>query len=117
MSRKIAYVPLLKFTCGCAILLKRGSDILGKIVAIGGGDVGRHGTSYETGAIDRAIVRLSDRERPHFLFVGIAKRNAAGYFCTMRDIYGGMYGCETDILTSVNMKIPMSQLQRSDGRI
>ncbi len=79
---------------------------MGKIVAIGGGDVGRHGTSYETGAIDREIVRLSGRERPHFLFIGIAKRNADGYFSTMRDIYGGMYGCETDILTAAEHEDP-----------
>ena len=53
---------------------------MGKIVAIGGGDVGRHGTSYETGAIDREIVRLSGRERPHFLFIGIAKGMPTGTF-------------------------------------
>ncbi len=73
---------------------------MGKIVAIGGGDVGRHGTEYETGAIDREIIRLTGKKEPNFLFIGIAKKDPRGYFETMRGIYGGMYGCDTDILTA-----------------
>lgn len=73
---------------------------MGKIVAIGGGDVGRHGTAYETGAIDREIIRLTGKAHPEFLFIGIAKKNPHGYYETMRGIYGDMYGCHTDILTA-----------------
>lgn len=75
--------------------------MLKKIVAIGGGKNGRlcsDGTydPYETGPIDQEIIRLTGKEKPHFLFIGhsVPLENQDSYFNTMRNIYEKMYGCE-----------------------
>jgi len=73
---------------------------MGIIVAIGGGENGRPGKPYETGTIDKEIVRLSGKSKPNFLFIGLAaSRFADSYYNVMCNIYGGMYGCSTDHLT------------------
>jgi len=77
---------------------------MGKIVAIGGGENGRPGTNYETGVIDREIISMAGRERPRFLFVGLANVYAEGYYSVMHAIYHGMYGCETEHLTADDIK-------------
>lgn len=72
-----------------------------KIVAIGGGENGRlkaDGTRYpyETGPMDKEIIRLTGKEKPNFLFIGhsVPLEGQEFYFSTMRNIYGVMYGCE-----------------------
>ena len=45
---------------------------MGKIVAIGGGENGRGEHPYETGPFDREIVRLTGKDDPNFLFIGLA---------------------------------------------
>lgn len=72
-----------------------------KIVAIGGGENGRvksDGTKfpYETGPMDKEIIRLTGKEKPNFLFIGhsVPLEGQEFYFSTMKNIYGVMYGCE-----------------------
>lgn len=72
-----------------------------KIVAIGGGKNGRvlsDGTRdpYETAPMDKEIIRLTGKEKPHFLFIAhsVPLEGQEFYFGTMRHIYGDMYGCE-----------------------
>ena len=72
-----------------------------KIVAIGGGKNGRilsDGTRdpYETAPMDKEIIRLTGKEKPHFLFIAhsVPLNGQEFYFETMRHIYGDMYGCE-----------------------
>ncbi|MCL1822022.1 MAG: peptidase E [Prolixibacteraceae bacterium] len=77
---------------------------MGKIVAIGGGENGRPGTNYETGAIDREIIAMTGKARPCFLFVGLANVHAEGYYNAMRNIYHGMYDCETEHLTADDIR-------------
>ena len=81
---------------------------MGRIVAIGGGENGRPGTNYETGAFDREIIAMTGRERPRFLFVGLAQVSSEGYYNVMRNIYHGMYGCETEHLTEEDIKDPQA---------
>ncbi len=71
-----------------------------KIVAIGGGSSGRvyeDGTTepYETGPMDREIIRLTGKEHPNFLFIAHASlpERQITYYATMKDVFGGMYGC------------------------
>ena len=72
---------------------------MGKIVAIGGGENG-YGTSlYETGLFDKEIIALTKKERPNFLFIGLANDNPDSYYQVMRNIYEGIYDCKTDYLT------------------
>lgn len=78
-----------------------------KIVAIGGGQNGRlkpDGTRepYETAVMDREIIRLTGKQYSNFLFLGHAQTNPeaeAGYFATMKNIYGEMYGCRCEAVT------------------
>ena len=53
-----------------------------KIVAIGGGENGRGEHPYETGPFDREIVRLTDKDNPNFLFIGLANSFADSYYAT-----------------------------------
>lgn len=65
-----------------------------KLVLIGGGDIGRANTKYETKEIDEEIVRLTDKEKPNFLFIGLASSFADSYYKIIKDIYKNL-GCET----------------------
>ncbi len=73
-----------------------------KIVAIGGGECGRITKSgykmpYETKEIDAEIIRLTEKEKPNFLFIGHAQSNEQNelkYFETMSAIYKNIFGCE-----------------------
>ena len=55
-----------------------------KLVLIGGGDVGRGNTSYETELIDKEIVKMTDKETPNFLFIGLASSFSDSYYDTMK---------------------------------
>ena len=64
-----------------------------KIVAIGGGENGRKGTTYETEAIDREIVKLTGKKKPNFLFIGFASDGQIeSYFRVMKRHYKNL-GC------------------------
>lgn len=65
---------------------------MGKIVAIGGGQIGR-----ETGAIDREILGLTGRKRPRALFVPTASRDNVPYGERFARAYGRL-GCDCDVL-------------------
>ena len=89
---------------------------MGKIVAIGGGENGRPGTEYETGAIDREIIAMTGKARPRFLFIGLANVYADGYYNVMRNVYHGMYGCETEHLTAEDIKDPQIASSKNSNR-
>ena len=87
-----------------------------KIVAIGGGENGRlksDGTRnrhlYETGPMDKEIIRLTDKEHPNFLLIAHSQplERQEAYFQTMVDIFDKKYGCscrdlKSDELTNSN---------------
>lgn len=75
-----------------------------KIVAIGGGENGRINKSgkklpYELAEIDKEIIRLSGKKKPHFLMLAHAQI-AFGfdyekrYYETIKRIYGDLFGCD-----------------------
>lgn len=82
------------------------------IVAIGGGANGRirdDGTKapYETGPMDEEIVKLTGKEKPNFLLIAhsqLKPEYEAGYFETMKRIYGDKYGCECRTITRADLK-------------
>ena len=51
-----------------------------KLMLIGGGDIGRSNTKYETKEIDEKIVKLSNKENPNFLFIGLASNFSDSYY-------------------------------------
>lgn len=77
---------------------------MGKIVAIGGGENGHHNTKYETAPFDKEIIRLTGKQNPNFLFIGLANKYPDYYFEVMDGIYNGMYGCSTDYLRYEEIK-------------
>ena len=96
-----------------------------KIVAIGGGLNGRRkedGTyePYETGPIDREIIKITGIDKPNFLFLAHAQPKEQiqdEYFMTMRNIYEGIYGCECRHLKTkdlVNYEKVLSLIEWAD---
>lgn len=80
------------------------NKIIKKIVAIGGGENGRTNSKgeklpYELAEIDREIIRLSGREKPHVLFLAHAQisfgdENEKKYYETIHRIYDGIFHCD-----------------------
>ena len=86
---------------------------MGRIVAIGGGENGRGDYPYETGPFDREIVRLTGKDDPNFLFIGLANSFADSYYATMCDIFHGRLGCtHTDHLTEADLDSPDTLRQK-----
>ena len=54
-----------------------------KLVLIGGGDIGRGNTSYETKEIDEKIVKLTGIAKPNLLFIGLASSFSDSYYDTI----------------------------------
>ena len=73
-----------------------------KCVLIGGGDIGRGNTSYQTEIIDKEIVNMTNKKCPVFLFIGLASSHADSYYDTIKKIYKNL-GCETKYLKKSNL--------------
>lgn len=73
-----------------------------KIVAIGGGNVGRNGSPVETTRIDKEIVRLSEKTQPRFLFIPTASADCRFYCEAIYKQFGKKLGCRVDILMLFN---------------
>lgn len=71
-----------------------------RLVLIGGGNT--RGGAWETEEIDREIVRMSDKEKPNFLFIGLASSFADSYYDAMKNIYRSL-GCECQYLKKKNI--------------
>lgn len=81
--------------------------IMGKIVAIGGGDL----RTLQTLDIDREIVELSGKERPKALFIPTASSDSVEYWEAFDRAYGGELGCDTDVLYMLGKRPPQERLQ------
>ncbi|MBR1386770.1 MAG: Type 1 glutamine amidotransferase-like domain-containing protein [Bacilli bacterium] len=82
-----------------------------KIVAIGGGEIGKvkkdkTRSNYETKEQDEKIIELTGKEKPNFLFIGHAEpiEHQKSYYKTMRDIYNKMYGCPYKTIRSSDLE-------------
>ena len=73
-----------------------------KLMLIGGGETGRGTTSYETKEIDEEVVKMTGKENPNFLFVGLASSFSDSYFDTMKKIYKEL-GCTPVYLKKKNI--------------
>ncbi len=72
-----------------------------KMMLIGGGNT-RAG-AWETKEIDEEIVKMTGKEHPNFLFIGIASQFADSYYDAMKAIYKEL-GCECQYLKKKNIK-------------
>lgn len=71
---------------------------MGKIVAIGGGEIGRPGYQIETLKIDKEIVKLSNKEHPRLLFIPTASFDSDGYIEVVKKYFGNKLGCKISVL-------------------
>ena len=77
------------------------------IVAIGGGEIRTRGTL----AIDREIIRLSNKRRPKILFIPTASSDSPRYCRRFSDYFGGFLACKTDTLFLVNEQPSAQQIE------
>ena len=73
-----------------------------KLMLIGGGEIGRGTTLYETKEIDEEIVKLSGKDKPKLLFIGLASNFADSYYDYVKNIYKEL-GCEPVYLKKKNV--------------
>lgn len=69
-----------------------------KIVAIGGGEIGRNNSPIETEEIDREIIKLSGKKHPRVLFLPTASSHSEEYWKVFQKYYGQKLGCKVDVL-------------------
>lgn len=82
-----------------------------KIIAIGGGEIGRPGYKIETKAIDQEIIKLSAKKNPRFLFIPTASGESEAYCDTVKNYFGKKLSCQVDVLYLNKNKLTSKQLQ------
>lgn len=80
---------------------------MGKIVAIGGGEINQH----ETLAIDKEIIRLSGKQHPKVLFIPTASSDAENYIQDFVNYYGNYLGCNVSILKLIKRSMSFKEIQ------
>lgn len=83
-----------------------------KIVAVGGGEIGRPGTKIETELIDKEIVRLAGKSNPKLLFVPTASGDSEGYYQVVQRYFGKRLSCKTDVLYLIKEKPSLKEIER-----
>src|SRR3989344_8149361 len=84
-----------------------------KIVAIGGGEIGRPGTNIETEEIDREIIRLSGKKHPKVLFLPTASGDNSGYCEVVQNYYGKKLGCKVGVLCLIKEKPLREEIRKN----
>lgn len=83
---------------------------------IGGGDIGRADTKYETGTIDEEVVKMTNKEEPNFLFISLASSFGDSYYKIIKDIYKNL-GCKTGKIsnkTLSHMEVVEKKIKEAD---
>lgn len=83
---------------------------MGKIIAIGGGEIGRPGVKNETLAIDLELIKLAGKKKPRLLFIPTASGDAQGYVDSVNNYFGKRLGCRLDVLCLTREKYSQKQL-------
>lgn len=71
---------------------------MGKIVALGGGEIGRPGYPVETTKIDKETILLTGKKNPRLLFIPTASSDSESYYEVIKQHFGQRLGCKTDVL-------------------
>lgn len=77
------------------------------IIAIGGGEISQN----ETYDIDKFIVESAKKEKPNFLFIPTASKDAEAYVTIINKLYGEL-GCKTDTLYLSNVKVNKEEVNQ-----
>lgn len=83
-----------------------------KIVAIGGGEIGRPGFPVETTQIDKEIINLTGKKNPKLLFIPTASADSALYYETVKKHFGNNLGCKTDVLYLINKNLSKKEIEK-----
>ncbi|HYL93526.1 MAG TPA: peptidase E [Alphaproteobacteria bacterium] len=78
------------------------------IVAIGGGNIRTRGTL----AIDREIIRLSNKRHPKLLFIPTASSDSEKYWQHVDEYFGGFLQCKTDVLFLIKEHPSQQQIRK-----
>ncbi len=84
---------------------------MGKIVAIGGGEIGKDGRPIETTVIDQEIVGLSGKDQPRLLFLPTASNDAPNYFELIKAHFGNRLRCITDVLYLIDQTPTLHEIE------
>lgn len=82
-----------------------------KIIAIGGGEIGRPGFSIETTEIDKEIIKLTGKKNPKLLFIPTASSDSESYYEVVKKYFGGKLGCKTDVLYLIKEKLSKKEIK------
>ncbi|MDO8563716.1 MAG: Type 1 glutamine amidotransferase-like domain-containing protein [Nanoarchaeota archaeon] len=85
---------------------------MGKIVAIGGGEIGRPGYPVETLAIDKRIVELTGKKNPKVLLIPTASKDSELYYPVVQKHFGERLGCKVDVLYLIRDKLSIKEIRR-----
>lgn len=81
---------------------------MGKIVAIGGGEM----KLGEITEIDREIISLTGKSHPCLLFLPTASNDAVTYYDSIKQHFGEELGCRTDVLFLIHDKPQTKEIER-----
>jgi dipeptidase E len=79
------------------------------IVAIGGGEIRTRGTA----AIDREIIRLTNKKNPKLLFIPTASSDSERYWKHVQDYFGKFLKCKTDVLFLIKERPSREQIRNN----
>ncbi|MEK7097966.1 MAG: Type 1 glutamine amidotransferase-like domain-containing protein [Patescibacteria group bacterium] len=82
-----------------------------KIIAIGGGEIGRPGFLVETTAIDKEIIKLSGKSNPKLLFIPTASSDSEGYVKTIEKHFGQKLKCKIDVLYLIKENLSKKEIE------
>lgn len=82
-----------------------------KIIAIGGGEIGKPGYPVETTQIDKKIIKLTNKKNPKLLFIPTASSDSEGYYNTVKNHFGKKLGCKTDVLYLIKNKPAKKEIE------
>jgi len=82
-----------------------------KIIAIGGGEIGRPGFPIETTKIDKEIIKLTNKKSPRLLFLPTASGDSESYFQTVEKYFGKKLKCKVNVLYLSKTNLSKSQVR------
>ncbi|MFH0892617.1 MAG: Type 1 glutamine amidotransferase-like domain-containing protein [Candidatus Falkowbacteria bacterium] len=83
-----------------------------KIVAVGGGEIGRQGKKIETLKIDQEIIKLAGKKKPKLLFIPTASGDSDGYIEVVKKYFGKKLGCKISVLKLINTNIALKDIRK-----
>lgn len=83
-----------------------------KIIAIGGGEIGRPGTKIETEAIDKEIIKLTGKKNPKLLLIPTASNDSESYYSVVQKYFGKRLGCKTDVLYLIKNNTTKNEMEK-----